>query len=106
LEAATALCAADVIRNALQDPDGCVPSATPDQLATVRAEYDAALQVLVYLPTEGRFYAIWSDAANADYLATFVSAAWSDGMVGEYGRNPPAHWTQKSPKLKPKQRRK
>lgn len=108
LNTAIALCTADVLSNATNH-DECTPTA--DQLATVRAEFNATLQALIYLPAETRFYVIWDEAPNAAFFAAFVDLAWR-GAPGEYGQNPPSHWTQRTPepkpnpKSKPKQRKK
>lgn len=104
LDAAIKLCAIDVITNVEGGADQA-RAPTSAELATVRAEYAAVLQVMLYPPSEERFYCIWSDVPNAAFLAAFIREAWH-ADAGKYGTHLPLHWTQKPSKSEPKHRKK
>lgn len=74
--------------------------ATDDQMSgaaleqKAKAEFEAALQAIIFPPTENQFYCIWSRHPDAAYLAACVDQAWSSGK-GKYGSLPPQHWHAK-----------
>lgn len=87
LEAAIALRADELVQYAT------APTSRTEASAQAMAEFDAALQAVIYPPPDRRFLFIWNAGPEAKRLAHHVTTAWHQS--GEYGERRPQHWTSK-----------
>ncbi len=62
--------------------------------AKAKAEFSAALQALIFPPSEQRFFCIWAHHPEAAYLAACIDEVWGS-QPGKYGNLPPQHWHAK-----------
>lgn len=86
-----------VIAARAKDLVASCPALTEEQAtATALAEFEAALDAVIYPPTERRFYFIWSSPAQARLLVHYTQAAWTEAP-GEYGNHQPVHYDGKRP---------
>jgi hypothetical protein len=86
-----------VIAARAKDLVAACPTLSDDQAtATASAEVEAALGAVFYLPTESRFYFVWSSTAQARLLIHYTQTVWTEAP-GEYGDHQPVHYEAKRP---------
>ena len=74
-----------------QAANGSTPQAFEAQ---AKAEFNEALQAIIYPPSEKQFYCLWARHLEAPYLAACIDEVWSSGG-GRYGALPVQHWFAK-----------
>lgn len=70
------------------------PTTKADAFQRAQAEFKAALQTIIYSPSEDRLYCMWADTADAAYLSLYLMEAW-EREPGVYGKARPQNWIAK-----------
>lgn len=71
------------------------PVSGANALTMARAEFDAALNAVLYPPSERRFYIMWKSSPQARALVHYTQTVWSSA-AGKYGDQQPMHYEAKS----------